>query len=178
MKVISLMVTVMLFSSSLTAKTYTIGSGKWTDPRVWGNEYIGSVIKAGDVVIIKGHITLTIPLLVEGILQLERGASIMGMKDLTVAQTGRFVNNGNTVVRSIINEGSICNNCVMEAMSNIQNTSTIENNHNMLAGNNFSSAGGNAYGKGGRIYANNSATVSVSTELGLGVNVYSMKKDE
>ncbi len=177
MKAISIMVTLVLFFNGLQAKTYTIGSGKWTDPRLWENEYIGSTIKAGDVVIIKGHVTLTTPLIVEGTLQVEKGASIMGMKDLNVAQSGHFANSGITVVRNIVNEGSIRNNCVMEAMTNIQNNSVIENNHNMLAGNNFKSAGGNAYGRGGRIYANNSASVSASTDLGLGVNVYSIRRE-
>lgn len=66
----------------------------------------------------------------------------------------------------------------MEAMTNIENSSVIENNHNMLAGNNFTSKSGNAYGKGGRIYANNSATFSASTELGVGVNVYAVNGRE
>lgn len=177
MKTISSIGLAMFLGFTVQAKTYTIGSGKWTDPRIWSNEYIGSTIKAGDVVIIKGQVTLTTPLRVEGTLQIEKGAAMSGMQDLTVAQSGRFVNNGCTVVRNIVNEGSICNNCVMEAMTNIQNSSVIENNHNMLAGNNFKSAGGNAYGRGGRIYANNSASVSASTDLGLGVNVYSIKRE-
>ena len=168
---------IMLCIISAQARTYTIGSGKWTDPKVWGNQYPGATIKAGDVVIIKGQVTLTTPLVIEGLLQIETGASMVGMKDLTVAKTGRLVNRGNLVAGRIINEGNISNFLVMEAMNNIENHSVIENTHCMHAGKNFISTGGNAYGQNGRIYANRAASVSAGTELGVGMAVLSMKKE-
>lgn len=108
MKAISIIGMAMLLALMVQAKTYTIGSGKWSDPRVWGSQYPGSTIKAGDVVIITGQVTLTTPIVVEGILRIEKGGSMAGMKDLTIAKSGRLINNGSTVVRRIVNEGSIC----------------------------------------------------------------------
>jgi hypothetical protein len=168
----------MLCAISTSAKTYTISSGKWTDSKVWGNDYIGTIVKADDVVIITGQVTLTVPLVIEGKLQVERGASLVGMKDLFVSRGGSFINYGNTVVRSITNSGTITNHLSLEAMSDIQTTGTLENNSYMLAGNDFKSNGGNAYGRGGRIYANNEASVSGTTDLALGVSVLSVKKKE
>ena len=84
-------------------KTYTLNSGKWSDACVWNGEYIGSTIKADDVVIITGQITMNTSLVVEGTLQVEHGAGMVGMKDLVVAKGGKFINNGNTVMKRMLN---------------------------------------------------------------------------
>jgi hypothetical protein len=178
MNKIAMVVMAMLCIISANAKTYTLDSGKWTDPKVWGNEYIGAIIKAGDTVVITGQITLTTPLVVEGRLQVEQGASIVGMKDLYVAKGGIFENRGNTVVRSITNQGTINNYLAMEAMNNIETDGHMLNNSYMLAGHDFESKGGSASGNGGRIYANNTATVSASTKMRLGVSILSAREKE
>jgi hypothetical protein len=176
MKTIAMIVIGVLCSIATQAKTFTIGAGKWTDPKVWGSQYIGTTIKAGDVVIITGQVTLTTNLLVQGKLQIERGASLAGMKDLYVANGGVLINHGNTVVRRIKNEGIISNFQAMEAMMDIETNGTIENNSYMLAGKDFESMGGNTYGRGGRMYANNAASVSVSSQWAMGVSILSVKK--
>jgi hypothetical protein len=178
MKKVEALAMALLCLLAVQAKTYTLNSGKWNDPKTWGDDYAGPVIKAGDVVIIKGHVTLNIPLVVEGTLQVEKGASLVGMKDLYVAKQGTFVNRGNTVVRTLSNEGTVHNYLCMEAMNNIGTSGSMENNSYMLAGNDFTSTGGNASGRGGRIYANNEASVSASTQMSLGLSILSIRKKD
>lgn len=154
------------------AKTYTIGSGKWSDSKIWNGEYIGSTIKADDVVVITGQVTMNVNLTVEGTLQVEKGAAMVGMKDLVVAKSGKFVNNGNTVMKSIVNEGSITNNLIMEAMNDVYNRASISNNNNMVAGNNFQNFGGNASGNNGAYFVNNTIQTSPNAKFGTDVRVF------
>lgn len=154
------------------AKTYTIGSGKWSDSKIWNGEYIGSTIKADDVVVITGQVTMNVNLTVEGTLQVEKGAAMVGMKDLVVAKGGKFVNNGNTVMKSIVNEGSITNNLIMEAMNDVYNRASISNNNNMVAGNNFQNFGGNASGNNGAYFVNNTIQTSPNAKFGTDVRVF------
>ena len=172
MKKLSTLIAAIIIFSTVNAKTYTVGSGKWSDASVWGGQYIGSVIKADDVVIVTGQMTMNTSIVVEGTLTVEKGAGMIGMKDLVVARTGKFVNNGNTVMKRIVNEGSISNNLIMEAMMDIDNKGAIENNNNMVAGNNFDNFGGNAAGKGGAYFVNNNVSASASAKFGSDVKVF------
>jgi hypothetical protein len=165
MKTVNLVLAVMLFGTAIQAKTYTIGSGKWSDPCSWSDQSIGTTIKAGDIVIITGQVTLTTPLLVEGTLEIEKGATLLGAKDITIANGGLMVNNGSTVVRRIVNEGSVSNNLFMETTAGIENRSSLENNSTVVAGNNFDSVAGNTCGADGRIYINNTRPQCSSNEL-------------
>jgi hypothetical protein len=171
-----------LFAALLTltvanAKTYTINSGKWSDASVWCGQYIGSVIKAEDVVIITGQITMNTSLVVEGTLRVELGAGMVGMKDLVIAKGGNFVNNGNTVMKRIVNEGTIKNNKIMEAIMDIENKSVIENN-NTVTGSNFENFGGNAEGKGGAYFVSNQINSSPASKFGSEVKVFSANANE
>ena len=157
--------------TTANAKTYSIGSGKWTDALVWNGQYIGSTIKADDVVIITGQITMNTSIVVEGTLRVEKGAGMVGMKDLVVAKTGTFVNNGNTVMKRILNEGFIKNNMSMEAMMDIENKSNIENN-NMISGDSFDNFGGTAEGNNGSYYINNNINTSPASKFGADVKVF------
>ncbi len=172
MKKISTLLTAIIIFSAANAKTYTVGSGKWSDASVWGGQYIGSTIGAGDVVIITGQITMNTSIVVEGTLQVEKGAGMVGMKDLVVAKNGTFVNNGNTVMKRIVNEGTINNNLIMEAMMDIDNKGAIANNNNMVAGNNLNNFGGNAAGNGGAYFVNNNVSASASSKFGSNVKVF------
>lgn len=168
----------LLFTASLMlagaadAKTYTIGSGKWNDAKIWNGDYAGTTVKAEDVVIISGQVTITTPIVVEGVLRVEKGASMVGMKDLMVTSSGTFVNNGNTVMKRIINEGTINNNLIMEAMMDIENKGSIDNNNNMVAGNNLQNYGGDASGKGGAYFINNNISTSPAATFGSDVKVF------
>ncbi len=162
-----------IFATTVSfAKTYTVGSGKWSDAKVWNNEYAGSTIKAEDVVIVTGNMTVNTSIVVEGTLQVEKGASLVGMKDLVIAKGGKFVNNGNTVLKNIINQGTVNNNMMMEAMGNIENRASIENNNNMVAGNNFSNISGTAAGNSGAYFVNNVISNSSSAKFGNDVRVF------
>jgi len=172
MKKISTLLTAIIIFSAANAKTYTVGSGKWSDASVWGGQYIGSTIGAGDVVIITGQMTMNTSIVVEGTLQVEKGAGMVGMKDLVVAKNGTFVNNGNTVMKRIVNEGTINNNLIMEAMMDIDNKGAIANNNNMVAGNNLNNFGGNAAGNGGVYFVNNNVSASASSKFGSDVKVF------
>ncbi len=170
MKKTSTLFAALIIFAAANAKTYTVSSGKWSDAAVWGGQYIGSTIGADDVVIITGQMTMNTSIVVEGKLQVEKGAGMVGMKDLVVAKNGTFVNNGNTVMKRIVNEGTINNNLIMEAMMDIDNKGSIANNNNMVAGNNFSNFGGNAAGNGGAYFVNNN--ISASAKFGADVKVF------
>ena len=110
--------------------------------------------------------------LVEGMLTVEKGAFMVGMKDLVISKSGRFLNNGNTVMNRIINEGLISNNLVMESVSDVDNKGLIENNNNLVTGNNFENFGGNAKGNSGAYYVNNSVFTSPASNFGVQVKVF------
>jgi hypothetical protein len=38
MKTTAMIILTLLCAISTEAKTYTIGSGKWSDPKLWGNQ--------------------------------------------------------------------------------------------------------------------------------------------
>ncbi|MCW5908411.1 MAG: hypothetical protein KIS94_11165 [Chitinophagales bacterium] len=171
-KLYTLLSAAILLSFNTQAKTYTLGSGKWNDANTWNGDYAGNTVKAGDVVIITGQVTVTNPVLVEGVLKVEKGASMVGMKDLVVTKNGTFVNNGNTVMKRIINEGTIENNLIMEAMLDIENRGSMDNSSNVVAGNNMQNYGGNAKGNGGAYFINNNITTSPSAKFGSDVKVF------
>lgn len=171
MKKISTLFAALTILTAANAKTYTLTSGKWTDAAAWGGEYAGATIKANDVVIITGQMTMNTSIVVEGTLQVEKGAGMVGMKDLVVAKSGTFVNNGNTVMKRIVNEGTINNNLIMEAMGDFDNKGQIANNNNIVAGNNLSNYGGEAGGKGGAYFVNNNVSASASAKFGSDIRV-------
>lgn len=171
-KLYSLLAATTLLFTGVNAATYTLSSGKWNDANVWGGTYAGAVVKAGDEVVITGQVTVTNPIVIEGTLRVEKGGSMVGMKDMMVAKGGTFVNNGNTVMKRIINEGTINNNLIMEAMLDIENKGTIDNNNNIVAGNNMQNYGGNAEGKGGAYFINNTITASPAAKFGADVKVF------
>jgi hypothetical protein len=170
MKKITTVFIALIAFTAINAKTYTLTSGKWSDAAIWGGQYIGNKISANDVVIVTGQITMNTSIVVEGTLQVEKGGGMVGNKDLVVAKTGKFVNNGNTVMNRIVNEGSISNNQILEAMNNIDNSGAIANNSNIVAGNNYSSYGGHADGNGGAYFVNNN--ISASSKFGTDVRVF------
>ncbi|HWB62720.1 MAG TPA: hypothetical protein VG603_04345 [Chitinophagales bacterium] len=172
MKTLYTLIAAALLTTSATAKTYTVNSGKWTDATVWGNQYPGTTITANDVVIITGQVTMNTGIVVEGTLKVEKGAAMVGMKDLVISKNGKFENNGNTVMNRIINEGTINNNLIMEAMSDIENKGKIENNNNMVAGNNFDNYDGNATGTQGAYFINNTILTSPDAAFGKEVKVF------
>jgi hypothetical protein len=172
MKTLYAILTASLISNVTLAKTYTVGSGKWTDAKIWNNEYPGTTIKSDDVVIITGQITMNTGIVVEGTLQVDKGGFMVGMKDLVIAKSGKFVNNGNTVMKRIVNEGTINNNLIMEAMFDVDNKGNIDNNNNMVTGNNFDNMGGQANGYGGSYYVNNNILTSPAATFGHNVNVF------
>jgi hypothetical protein len=177
MKNVYTLIAAILTLATANAKTYTISSGKWSDVSVWGGQYIGSTIKADDIVIITGQMTMNTSIVVEGTLQVDKGAGMVGMKDLVVAKNGKFVNNGNTVMKRIVNEGFIKNNMIMEAIMDIENKNLIEND-NMVTGSNFENFGGNAAGKGGAYYVSNQINTSPASKFGSDVKVFSANANE
>ena len=172
MKVFYSILTATLISNFAVAKTYTLGSGKWTDAKVWNNDYPGTTIKSSDVVVITGQVTMNAGIVVEGTLTVDKGAFMVGMKDLVISKSGRFVNNGNTVMKRIVNEGTIDNNLIMEAMNDVDNKGLIENNNNMVAGNNFENFGGRANGASGAYFVNNNVFTSPAAKFGSDVKVF------
>ena len=173
MKTLYAFLTALLTANLAEAKTYTLGSGKWTDANVWNNDYPGTTIKADDIVVIKGQVTMNTAIVVEGTLTVDKGAFMVGMKDLVISKSGKFNNNGNTVMKRILNEGTINNSLIMEAMNDVDNKGLIQNNNNMVAGNNFSNYGGNANGgAGGAYFVNNSVFTSPAAKFGKEVKVF------
>lgn len=168
----TLLAILALTISAAFAKTYTIASGKWTDITAWNNDYPGNTINANDMVIITGQVTVNTNIVVEGTLTVEKGAGMVGMKDLVVSKNGKFINKGNTVMKNIMNEGFINNALIMEAMINVENHGTISNDNNLVAGNNFANYAGNALGNGGSYFVNNTIQNSSAAKFGNEVKVF------
>jgi len=171
-KLYTILAATLMTTAVVNAKTYTLGSGKWTEAATWNGEYAGTTIKADDVVVITGQVTMNTAIVVEGTLQVDKGASMIGMKDLVVTKTGTFTNNGNTVMKRILNEGTINNNLIMEAMMDVENKGNVQNNNNIVAGNNLQNYGGNAAGNGGAYYVNNNIVTSPASKFGTDVKVF------
>jgi len=157
------------WSSSVSAKTYTLKSGKWTDPATWNDNYPGTTIRADDVVIIEGAILINTSIVVEGTLWVARGASMVGFRDLRIASSGQFINNGNTVMERIVNEGRIVNNQSMDAITDIDNKGTIQNTSNLVAGNDFNNTSGVVTGEKSTLFAQNNIITSPDSKIGPGV---------
>ncbi|MES2621826.1 MAG: hypothetical protein V4615_13330 [Bacteroidota bacterium] len=171
MKKIYSLFAALLIITAANAKTFTVTSGKWSDVSVWGGKYIGTTIKAEDEVIITGQITMNTSIVVEGTLTVAKGGGMVGMKDLVIAKGGAFVNNGNTVMKRILNRGSVKNNMIMEAIMDIQNESSMENN-SIMSGNSFDNFGGTAAGNNGAYFVNNTVNSSPASKFGGDVKVY------
>lgn len=171
-KFYALLTASLLAATVASAKTYVVSSGRWTDAAAWNQGYPGTVISAEDEVIISGQVTMNTGIVVEGTLRVEKGASMVGMKDLVISKSGKFVNNGNTVMKRIMNEGTIHNNLIMESMMDIDNKGSIGNNNNVVAGNNFSNYGGKADGKAGAYFVNNNVYNSPASEFGKNTKVF------
>lgn len=170
-KFYTILAAALLTATVAEAKTYTVSSGKWTDAAAWNGDYAGTTIKEGDVVIIAGNVTMNTALVIAGTVKVEKGASMVGMKDMVVTKTGMFVNHGNTVMKSIINEGIINNNLILETMVNFENKGIIGNDNSIIAGNNLHLYDGNAEGKGGTYFANNNVITSSVAVIGSDVKV-------
>jgi hypothetical protein len=172
MKTTCIFLGAMMIMNAAFAKTYTLGSGKWNDARVWGNDYTGTTVNPGDVVIITGLVTITENITINGTLQIEKGACIVGLKDLDISKTGRLINNGSIVMKRIINQGTIYNNLMMEATLDIENQGKIENNSNVVAGNDFDTNTGNMGGNGGAYYVNNTLKTSAASTFAKNVEAF------
>ena len=152
---------VVLSVNAASAKTYVaIHSGKWSDASIWENGAPGNLISADDVVIVKNHVTMNTDVAVRGTLTIDKGMNIIGNKSLFVAQNGKVINNGNLTVKNIVNEGTISNNAMMEAMTDMDNKGIINNNQNLMAGANINSIGGTLTGNSGSYFANGKVTAS------------------
>ena len=169
MKAIAATLVTLIAVNFASAKTYIIESGKWTDAKTWNNQYPGTTIHADDVVIIKGQVVLTTPIVIEGTLQVEKGAYMVGMQTLLISKSGKFINNGNTVMKGIVNEGTINNNLIIEAKADADNLGSIDNNNLISASHNFNNMRGNAGGKGGLYIADNNINGSPEATFGTDV---------
>ena len=161
----------LLTATVAEAKTYVVSSGKWTDAAAWNGDYAGTTINEGDVVVITGSVTMNTNVVIAGTVKIEKGASMVGMKDLVVTKTGMLVNHGNTVMKNIVNEGIINNNLILETMVNFENKGVIGNDNTILAGNNIHFYDGKAEGNGGTYVANNTVVSSTASQIGKDVKV-------
>ena len=163
----------IVFVNFTYGKTYiAINSGKWSDPKTWETEAPGANISANDEVIIKNHITMNTDVSVNGTLTIVKGISMMSNKTLVINTDGKLVNNGNLTVKRLVNDGTIYNNSMMEAMNDIDNKGTLNNNSNMLAGNDIRNMGGNVTGSSGTYFANGDVVASPDARFGVNVKIY------
>ena len=155
------------------AKTYTaVNSGKWSDAATWSTGAPGNVIEANDEVIIKNHITMNADVAVSGTLTIDKGVSVTSNKTLFIASAGKLVNNGNLVVKRIVNEGTINNNSMIESMNDVENKGILTNNANITAGTNLMNFGGNVTGNEGTYFTNGTVIASADAKFGKNVKIY------
>lgn len=164
-------VTILLMANSLWANKYTLTSGKWTDPQLWGDNYPGPLVKSSDIVVITGVVVINTSVIVEGTLEVEKGASMVGTRDLIIARSGTFINNGNTAIDRIENQGSIVNNMSMDAVADIDNSGSITNNSNMVAGNDFNNSG-TVEGKKSTYFVQNNLVSNPLAKFGTGIQFF------
>src|ERR1700761_2871742 len=96
---------------------------------------------------------------------------MLGLKDLVIAKSGTFINNGNTAMDHIINQGNVMNNKSMEAITNIDNSGRVNNTSNMVAGNNFNNSG-TVEGKKSTYFVQNSLVNSGASKFGTEVKFF------
>ena len=165
---------ILLAHTATFAKTYTaVNSGKWSDAATWStNGAPGNVIAIDDEVVIKNHITMNTDVAVSGTLTIEKGISVTSNKTLYITNVGKLVNNGNLVVKRIVNEGTINNNSMIESMNDVENKGTMTNNSNIMAGTNLMNFGGNVTGNQGTYFTNGTVLASADAKFGKNVKIY------
>ncbi len=126
----------------VSATTYNLtATGKWTAINIWSPSYPGDIIGSGDTVIIDQVVTANVPLTIFGTLIINEEAAIIGNKEIVISGGGTFINYGNSVARSIINDGTLINHLILESSENIVNNGTMINNETMVVGIDFINSG-------------------------------------
>lgn len=133
-------------SLSLHASTVFLSSGKWSVL------YSKNTVEAGTKLVITGDVTVDVPLLIEGTIEITKGASLLGLRTVYVTPAGRLLNQGSIVFNSLFNSGHITNNSIIELMYDLENDGILQNNHLINCGRAFYCNKGTVKGSNSRYY--------------------------
>lgn len=161
----------LCFNHANAATFKTTAYGKFSDEKVWEPTYPGNMVKEGDSIIISSQIILNVPITIQGVLVIEKGAGLQGNKDILVTKSGSLSNKGNTVVKRLLNEGKINNELVLETMMEMENTGWVHNSSVTLSGSNLLNRGGVLDGKNGNYFSNNSVIASPNSIYGKNIKI-------
>lgn len=133
-------------SFSVQAATVFLPSGRWSEV------YSKNTVEAGTKLVITGHVTVDIPLLILGSIEIAKGASLSGLKPVYIAPAGSLHNEGNIVLKSLLNSGQIVNNGIIDLMYDLENEGILQNNHLINCARSFYCHGGTLGGGNSRYY--------------------------
>jgi hypothetical protein len=117
------------FASLLTASFSTHAAVVFLQSGRWSELYAQNVVNAGTHIIITGNVTLDSPILIEGSIEISKGATFSGFKSLYITSSGILKNEGSIVLKSLLNTGQIINNGIIDLMYDLENEGTLQNNH-------------------------------------------------
>lgn len=111
------LLTILFYFNSLAQTTYTsINDGDWTTPGIWSPSAPGTIINAGDSVIINNDVAMNQDLVVRGTLIINQDAQLESTTRDITELTGDIINNGTFEVRLIANiNGNFINNVKFDA---------------------------------------------------------------
>jgi hypothetical protein len=161
----------VVYLNAIAATYKAIENGKFSDAKIWQPSFPGNYIKTGDSIIITSQVILNMPLAVEGVMIIEKGAALQGNKDISVAKTGVLNNKGNTVVNRLSNAGVVKNELVLETIFDIENSGIMNNSSTTLAGSSLVNEGGILDGNKGSYFSNDMVVASPNSVYGRDIQI-------
>ena len=152
----------LCISFTAYARVAYLKSGKWSQIYQYHH------IEPQDTVIVSGNVVIDMPLLIQGKLEITAGANFSGFKPLNIAPGGSLINYVNLVVRSILNNGLIQNNSIIDLLEDLENVGSLQNNHVINCARSFYCHKGSMSGTNSQYYIQGvcqiSKIVSIETE--------------
>ena len=132
----------------------TVKNGNWNQKDVWN---LNSIPVSSDQIIINNDVNLTsdINISISGRLIINNGASLMGIKNVTIDAGAEILNYGILSCDNIKNNGNFENYYSVIAQTNFDNNSTLFNSYEIIVFNNLINNGGTISGVDGYLYTGN-----------------------
>lgn len=128
------------------------GDGKWTNQANWDGAFPGKTNFLGDTIVIDAFITLNTDITIEGVVLVTETGSLLGNKQIEISPTGTLINEGNSIVKKIVNNGLIVNRLILECTGDLLNYNTIKNYETVLVGSSIYNTGA-INGDGGQYFS-------------------------
>jgi hypothetical protein len=150
------MFVVLFITTANAGKRYVLVSGKWQ------SETGCCTINENDTVQISGYVMFRMPVQIKGVLLIDSGASLAGIKRIWVMAGGTVFNRGNLVAKEIFNEGTYHNSGITDLMYQMENRGNLINNSLINCAETFKHHIGVLQGSGGYFYAGTDILINPS----------------